>query len=211
MTNQTYKNSILLCICILVVGGIFLYFLSTLGKLNTSVKISSAPTPTSIPLSPQVKEMRYPSSDGKKVLIVKTTKTVQDTTTYTFSVSTQATLSGHMLFKKSIKAPTTLTVPFNAWSPDNQYFFIQEHVGAKTTTFVYKASGQPFADGETSHNVTMLFAEKETTHVLKEVTGWAAPTLLLINTKSIDTEKDGPSFWFDVTKDSVTRLSTSFQ
>lgn len=211
MANRTYKNSILLFICILVIGGIFLYFLSKFDKLNKTVKISSTPTPTSVPLSPQVKEARYPSSDGKKILIVKSTKNTQDTTTYTFSVTAQATLSGQMLFKKSIKTPVTLTVPFNAWSPDNQYFFIQEHRGSKVDTFVYKSSGQVFPDGESSRNVNMLFAEKETKFLLKEVTGWAAPTLLLVNTKNIDSEKDGPSFWFDVTKNSVTRLSTNFQ
>ena len=218
MVNRTHTHRVLLLASMLaVVGGVLFYVFNANGVFDRSafltLRLASAPTPipTSAPLAPQVKEARYPSSDGKKILIVKTTKHAQDTSTYAFSVTTQATQSGQLLFTKSIKTPTTLTVPFNAWSPDNRFFFIQEHMGSNINTHVYASSGKPFADGELSHNVTMLFAEKESTYMLKEITGWAAPTLLLVNTKHVYFEKDGPSFWFDVTRNTVTRLSTSFQ
>lgn len=216
MVNRTHTHRVLILASMLaVVGGVFFYVFNMTGIFHRSTSLTQrrapTPVPSSAPLAPQVKEARYPSSDGKKILIVKTTKHTQDTSTFAFSVTTQTSQSGQLLFTKSVNTPTTLTVPFNAWSPDNRYFFIQEHMGTNIITHVYASSGQPFADGELSHNVNLFFAEKEASYLLKEITGWAAPTLLLVNTKYVDSEKNGPTFWFDVTRNTVTRLSTSFQ
>ena len=54
-----------------------------------------------------------------------------------------------------------------------------------------------------------LFAQKYADYKITDVTGWAAPTLLVVNTDKLDGTV-GPSFWFDVASLSFTRLSTRF-
>lgn len=210
MFKATHKKNIGAFICVsILVGGIFLYFFNKKDDRDTKISIPIRPTPT--PITVQIKDKSWPSPDGKKTLIMKTEKSSPDMTTYSFSVTPSASTTGKPLLIKTLKTPSTITIPFNAWSPDNQYFFLQEHYGTETITFVYKASGQMFSDGQYSHNINVLFAEKEPKFLLEDVTGWAAPTLLIVNTKIIDSDKSGPSFWFDISRNSVTRLSTNFE
>lgn len=209
MFRATHKKYIGIYICIiLLVGGAFLYFFNKKNESVVSVRIPVRPTPTPIA---QINEKSWPSPDGKKTLVMKTKKSSPNMMTYSFFVTPSASAPAKPLLVKTLQTPFIMTIPFNAWSPDNQYFFLQEQNGTEKITFVYKTSGQMFSDGQYAHNVNMLFTEKEPKFFLEDVTGWAAPTLLIINTKTVDPDKSGPSFWFDVSKNSVTRLSTNFE
>lgn len=171
------------------------------------------PSPSPEPPKPTVTE--WPSPNGKSILVMK--KTVKNgdaaqsgSATFSFFVKTEANPVEHLVFSKSLDPESALYIPFNSWSPDNKHFYVQEKTGSVIKTFVFNASGEPFSGGEPLLDVDTLFAAKDVGFDLKEVTGWAAPTLLIVNSKTPD-DQNGPSYWFDITRKSVTRLSTSFQ
>lgn len=173
-----------------------------------------SPSPSAVP---KFTTNFWPSPDGKKTLVMKTLRGSSEVTTYSFFVTTSATESGKQIFSRTANRNTTLSIPFNTWSPNNQYFFIQERVGTESGALVFKTTGEAFAGttGKTAAqpflDIATLFKEKKSGYDLKEVTGWAAPTLLIVNTKLIGTGANGPSFWFDISRKSLIRLSTSFQ
>src|SRR5260221_1567149 len=101
-----------------------------------------------------------------------------------------------------------MNIPFNTWAPDNQHFLIREQTACDAGTLVFRAGGEPFADGNAFLDVTPLFDLKKSGYNVREVTGWAAPTLLIVNTKPTNQSPVGPSFWFDISRKSVIRLST---
>ena len=70
-------------------------------------------------------------------------------------------------------------------------------------------SGQPFSDNMSSLNIQELFVEKINGYNISDITGWAAPNLILVNAQA----KEGDnkvSFWFDVTSQSFIQLGTYF-
>ncbi len=153
----------------------------------------------------------WASPNGSKTLVMKTMKKVSGVTTYSFFVAPDATTSGKLIYTKTPSSKISMSIPFNTWSPDNKYFFIREVGGAQPDTLVFKASGENFPDGQQFLDINPLFEAKKSGFVMGEVTGWAAPTLLIVNTKAADQATLGPSFWFDISRKSLIRLSTSFQ
>jgi hypothetical protein len=45
--------------------------------------------------------------------------------------------------------------------------------------------------------ISELFYAKYSEYKITDITGWAAPNLLIVNTDDVNSE-EGPSFWFDV-------------
>ncbi len=203
---------------VLGLGIVFTYFRSSSQK-TVYVTEAMPATPSSSPLpvinqETQKTATSWPSPDGKIFLTMKTEPAADAGTNYIFQVSPNATESGLLVFSKTEPVSTTLTIPFNTWSPDNKYFFIQEHDGTQTKSLVFKATGELFSENEPFLDVNTLFEGKKSGFILGEVTGWAAPTLLIVNTKSVDEKtgelQSGPSFWFEITRKSLTRLSNTF-
>jgi hypothetical protein len=115
--------------------------------------------------------------------------------------------------RKIINADTTyqnLTIPFNTWSPDTTYFFLTETTSDFRDFLVFQSSGDSFSEIVPSLSVQQLFKEKVQGFVIEDVTGWADPTLLVVNTKAIDGD-DKVSFWFDVPSQTFIQLGTYFK
>lgn len=174
-------------------------------------KVIPSPSPRATPL-PQTTTSTYPSPDGKVslTLLSKTLSTNQ--ASYSLHLKTAEQSTSRLVLEKSLANGANLSVPFNAWSPDNKYFFITEKGPGKTpaTVLLYTASGKPFTDEQPYLNVNDLFIAKEIPYRLNEVTGWAAPNLLLVTTKKNETGEDGPSYWFAVSSQSFIQLFTQF-
>lgn len=96
--------------------------------------------------------------------------------------------------------PETMTLPRNAWSPDNKYVFFNHQ--SEYVVLPVKPDAEPVL-------VNQEFTAKLADYELVEVTGWAAPHLLIVNTRTLD-GKTGPSFWFNVVTRGFTRLNTLF-
>lgn len=132
------------------------------------------------------------SPDGKVTLTM--TKTLNGgLSNYTFSSSgiTMATRTG--------LTSDSYQIPFNTWAPDDKSFFVKENNNGQLSYFAYP----------TGDNVADIFKQKFPNYVLTDITGWAAPTLLILNTNNADGTV-GPSYWFDTASKGFTLLSTRF-
>lgn len=148
------------------------------------------------------------SPDGTSKLTMK--KLQKDaTTTYSFLTRSETGSREQLIFYKTIPFSQSFTIPFNTWSPDNKYVFLKESTPAGDVYYVFNASGESFADNSRFINVSDLFSQKLPDYTVTEMTGWADPYLVIINTKTKD-GKQGPSFWFEIPSRSFIQLSTHF-
>ncbi|MBI4029396.1 MAG: hypothetical protein HY376_03445 [Candidatus Blackburnbacteria bacterium] len=199
------RLSLFLLFLILVIG-----FAKRLPvQLAKAPLVSPTPTPTPTPTPELPKVVSVESPDMKQTLTMKEQKNAISVT-HTFLTSFEKEYAQQQVFTKTVDLPTTITIPFNAWSPGgNKYLFLKETGGGDDSYIVLTSVGKPVAKDLQTVNVEELFAQKYTDYKITDVTGWAAPTLLVVNTDKLDGTA-GPSFWFDVTTLSFIRLSTRF-
>jgi len=167
--------------------------------------LSPTPSPVKARLISQI------SPDGTKKIVMTTIQNADTTKTYFFAVTDSSGSNGKTVFSKTLEGTKSMSIPFNAWSPDNQYFFIQEQTndGLVTGIFAMYATGKAFVDGETYLDVTNTFINRNTGTILSEATGWASETLIIINTTTPENKK-GPSYWFEMPSKAIIQLSTEF-
>lgn len=144
------------------------------------------------------------SPDGTHNLKMKKTHHVDGTSTFIFTVTDGSGENEHELY--TIQSADNFSIPFNTWSPDNKYLFVQKN---ENGALVFKATGEPIISGQTYFDVGELFSEKVKNVFPRIVTGWASPTLLIVNTVKEDNAK-GPSYWFEVPSKAIMQLSSQF-
>ncbi|MDE2589000.1 MAG: hypothetical protein KGL95_04975 [Patescibacteria group bacterium] len=149
------------------------------------------------------------SPDGQQELEMQTNYFRDTSKEYTFSDKDMTANNTHRIFSQVVDNQTIIKIPYNSWSPDNAYIFVDRVRGGKTEYLVAKASGEPFAKDMQTLNVSSLFVNQQTGFTLHEVTGWASPTLLIITTTSGNADA-GTSYWFDVPSQSFIPLATQF-
>lgn len=185
-------------------------FVALQTQNTTPVTISSrAAEPTAIPTTaPTTTTSSQTSSDGKKEVAMHVTENTDGTKIYDIST----TDNEGVIFAKLLPQGENLGIPFNTWSANNSYFFIQENTSMGTNIYVFKANGEPFTDGEFFIDVTQNFESsprRSSTDTFYEATGWAESNLLIINTKGIDGSQ-GASYWFEVPSRNIYRLAHQF-
>lgn len=159
------------------------------------------PTPTFTPTTTSVSQI---SSDGTKKLTMNIISNEDASHRYQlYTVDNSA-----IIFSQTLSAGESMDIPFNTWSADNKYFFIEEHKKTGISVLVFTASGAPFADGESSLDLTGTFRDK-IGNTFDQATGWAEDDLIVINTKLTDGTQ-GPSYWFTVPGKAIIQLSTKF-
>lgn len=146
------------------------------------------------------------SPDGTKKLIMKTTHNFDGTLTYVFSVTDKSAESKQVLYTERVKGSESMSIPFNTFSPDNKYLFIQKN---GSNALVFKATGESVAADQEYFDVSGLFGEKIKQHIFSQATGWASPTLLVINTVTQNGTK-GSSYWFEVPSKAILQLASEF-
>ena len=146
------------------------------------------------------------SSEGSTMLRLERTATSYDVWVEEVDQESQAekiqTKNPQHVFTGALESGQTANIPFNTWSPNNAYFFLKLSGTGADQYLVFKTSGEPFGE-DPFLNVTSLFTEKGIDHQLRDVTGWAANGLLLVQTES-------PSYWFEVASHRFIILSTQF-
>ena len=162
-------------------------------------------TPISNPVS-KVDTASQISPDGTKMLIMKTTHNIDGTLTYVISAADGSGLNEKQLYTTKVKGSENMSVPFNAWSPDNKYLFVHKN---GNDALVFRATGEPIASGQTYFDVGDLFREQNKKDMFSEATGWASETLLIVNTVKADNTK-GSSYWFEVPSKAIIQLSSEF-
>lgn len=168
------------------------------------VSLPVTPTPTS---SNAVLSMDSP--DGTKTLTLESQK-LADLISYTLSVHTKTDGMQQLIFNSDTFFSQKFIIPFNTWSPDNSYVFLKEIRPNAVNYYVFQSTGLEFWDGSSLLSVQDLFSEQMPSYVIEDVTGWAAPNLLVVNAVALDSGQK-VSFWFDVPSQSFIQLGTYFK
>lgn len=198
---------ILLVACVGLIAGIWENFhphkaqvTSLPSNIHETVSGKLPPEPTTtVGISP----------DGQMELQMQTIYYKDKTQSYVLTVRDVATNAKHHIFTFITEEGIIMKIPFNSWSPDNQYFFLSKKEKSVTHYFVFMASGESIDTTHQYLDVSDLFTQAYPAISLNEVTGWASPTLLILTTKNSD-GNEGQSFWFDVNSHSFIPLSTQF-
>lgn len=176
-------------------------------NIQPESKPASTPSPVNVPKDISLtfpKIFTQISPDGNYTLIMKTTP-LDNRVEYTFSYKSEIDFSEKELFIAT-RNNQKFSLPFNAWSPDNKYVFIQEKIGNKSKYYVLPILPTKPTDPD---NILDLFSQTYPDFIPIEITGWAAPNLLILNT--INTNNQGKtSFWYDITNQNFTQLYTVF-
>ncbi|HUD45121.1 MAG TPA: hypothetical protein VMR41_06260 [Patescibacteria group bacterium] len=222
--HQIEIDSVIILLLAAAAGFIVAYFVThntVQNKVSLPVVANfqdSNPTPNLIPTStliisvtpipkPQVTSQLSP--DGTKQLTMTVNTQSDQSKTYNFVTSNIDGTNLQTVY--SINYPSnsdSMSIPFNTWSPDNNYVFITHTNPAGNEAIVLKADGSPI-DVDASLNETVLFKAQNTADFYAETTGWASDTLLIINTKTTDGSQ-GTSYWFEVPTKAVIPLATQF-
>lgn len=144
------------------------------------------------------------SPDGTKNLKMKKIPDSDGSYAFVFTVMDESSANEHALY--TVKSSENLSIPFNTWSPDNKYLFIQKNDNG---ALVFNANGEPITGSQPYFDVGELFIEKIKNVSPALITGWASPTLLIVNTVKEDSSK-GPSYWFEVPSKAIMQLSSQF-
>lgn len=156
------------------------------------------PTPT-IPPQPVTKESSVKSGDGTKVLSLRSTTNRDGTTMYEFFTN------GNPLFAKTLGPDAQMSLPYNAWDPTNTFVFVEQKTQGNPDYYVFRADGSLFATGDKFIDVGAVWTTKGMTYSIREATGWASGTLLIVYT-SKDDGTNGPSFWFEIPSTAIIQL-----
>ena len=157
-------------------------------------------SPSPKPSVPQIKTVSSPDGNVEAKL---TQLQGNPKNTWTFNVGDKK------IFESESPISTIFTVPDNTFSPDNKYVFLIENAGGIKSYIVFKANGEAFSDTQSSVEIASLFEQKVPGFKITDVTGWAAPNLLIVNTDKAE-GGEGPSFWFSVNSENFTKLSNRF-
>jgi hypothetical protein len=168
------------------------------------------PVPSDVPVfAPEVETFSQVSPDGTNKLTMTATANKDASKTYTFTTSDAANTNQKSIYTITLPNTENMGIPFNTWSPDNAYVFLQHNKASSSGAIVMKANGEQLAEGQQYFDVATLFNARNTGNTYQETTGWASETLLIINTTQPDGTK-GPSYWLEIPSKAVIPLSTQF-
>jgi len=174
-------------------GGIVYYYYPSSASpfLPTSKEptTESAPTPSpTLAVESATTTSGVHSPDGSMKLAMKKIKNA-DSSTYSFVVSGPE-IESVEIYTKTLTTGE-MSLPLNAWAPDNKYLFITESNGATDNYLIFKATGEEFSEGVTYIDFLSHYNEKMKQYALRDITGWDAPGLLYVRTS-------GPAYWFEL-------------
>lgn len=208
----TFRTSIE-TISLIFFGTIFVLFVMmqksnkvVLPVFLAQIPVEATPTPT-IPV-PVTSVMDSP--EGSKTLALTGSQEKEGKTVYTVDISSKSEGEGKTIFETKSEKLTHLEIPYNTWAPDNAYIFLKEVTPQISNYLVFKSSGDKLTNESLFVSIQELFQKKVQNYVIEDVTGWAAPNLLIVNTKAVEGDKK-VSFWFDVPSQSFIQLGTYFK
>lgn len=179
----------------------------TVYNLPVVAPLLASPTPTQPPL-PKTQTFSQVSPDGKKKLSMVASP-AKSGTTYAFSVEDTTSGNSQPLYSITLPETESMTVPFNAFSPDDRYVFLT-HVGkGGTDAWVFRVDASPIlADGTMSLDMKAIFDSRATGNTYQEATGWASETLVIVNTATPNGTRQ--SYWIEIPSKALIPLSTQF-
>ncbi len=164
-------------------------------------KVTTKPT---IVFTPAISTTSQTSPDGTRKVTIDTVGTKDGNTTYEVQID-----DGPIVYSRTLPTGDSLIVPYNTWSPGDNYFFIQENSTDGTQVMVFNGSGKPLSNGNEFLDLTGVFAKDVSAAAFGSATGWAADNLIIIESKNAD-GTNGTSYWFGVPDQGVIPLATQF-
>jgi hypothetical protein len=175
---------------------VFLLMVFSVGVALT-IRTPDAPRAKAVQLAPApepgIHIIDVHSGDGAKKLQLRTETQTDGASQYEISVD------GKTLYTETLGAGASLFLPENAWDPTNTYVFFGKKDIAGRNYFVLSGAGGPVID------VGAVWNEKKIPFAIREATGWASGTLLIIYTSKPDGSK-GPAFWFEIPSTAIIQL-----
>jgi hypothetical protein len=196
-TRRSQNPSILLVLGLFAVGAGLVVGLKRSvtvdrGADSLSVRAKEEAAPSAIPTTAGKRS----SNDDKKLWLTRVVGTTD--ATFTLAVSDNDGTNRKTIFTSTLPLSQTLTIPYNAWSPDDKLVFLEVgSVGQSPDYWVIRADGESFTDGKTYLDVGQYWIDREVPYKIRTATGWASETLLIVYTYT-DTMEKGPHYWFDV-------------
>jgi hypothetical protein len=212
MISLKQKIELEAIVLVIIVAVASIFFVTYKDTHQPQFTISPNISPMKVPerlIAPKITISSQISPDGTRKVIMKITENADKTTHYDFSTADVDGQNEQHVFTQTLDSSQSMTISFNAWSPDNNYFFVQQNSGDRKNIFVFKTSGAEFAPGKIYLDATDAFKKANTGYNFGEATGWASETLIIINTTKTDNTK-GPSYWFEVPDKAIIQLSTEF-
>ena len=124
-------------------------------------------------------------------------------------LQSQIFVSGQVVATIPITQASEVEIPFNTWSPDNKLLFVKEQTVAGPDYLVMRRDAKPLPSGDLTLSVGARFAQVHPDQQIADVTGWAAPTLLIVNAQTAENTKI--SYWVDLQTNKFIRLSDYFE
>lgn len=210
--NAKHKSLIIVCL-LLISLGIATWFVTrkTFGTSSDPFVLQSqaieparlaGATPT--PKLAEESQMQ-PSPDGTKKLVMRVVHEASGSSQYIFTAMDKNGENAVRVYETRLVGGS-FSIPFNTWSPDDRYFFIQKNTGE---ALVFTRTGDPVTQTEQLLDVKEDFTKGQRSDSYTEVTGWASPTLLIINTTNPEGKK-GSSYWYEVPSKAIIQLWGDF-
>ena len=178
-----------------------------ISSVPAFIPVAAIPSPTDIP-QPILQTTSMESPEGSKILTLERVEHAGSVSHSAYTIDSSNSKRYDII---SFDAQyEDLSIPYNTWSPDTMYLFLKETTSTKSAFLVFQSLGGNFADGNHSISINDEFMEKVQGFVIEDVTGWASPTLLIVNTQVLDGDAK-VSFWFDVPSQTFTQLGTYFK
>lgn len=196
-----------------LIGIVYAFYYNHNPKTNTVFSLPvmdsfATPTPT-LPPVPKTETFAGISPDGIKKITMVVTPNKTTSKTYTFTVSNVDSTGSQNIYSINLPIDESMNIPFNAFSPDDAFVFVQHNTRSGDEAFVFRSNGSPMTDTEQYFNAASIFLAKQTGNTYQETTGWASETLLIVNTTQTNGSK-GPSYWLEIPSKAVIQLSTEF-
>lgn len=190
-------KSFLLFIFILFLGAVVTVY----TQRRTAPPAKAVHDVISVPEAPAVpNQSDVHSAKGEKKLILRSRPGAGGEKTYEFTVAAIDGSNQFTVFTKTLSAGSAMSLPHNAWDPTDTYIFIEEKDTGVPTYFVINTKDQKVID------VGAVWNEKKIPYTIRQATGWASGTLLIIYTTKDDGSR-GPAFWFEVPSTAIIQLA----
>lgn len=176
---------------ILVVGAVAVFFGVTkkVEKSASLIQSSNKEASAYVPLSEAT------NSDGSLKLVGVAHKVQGGGNSYVFKVIDTQKRTEIPLYDTIADSGSSMTIPLNSWSPDYKQVFIKTSSPSGENYYLFKASGEPYADGKKYIAVGDYWNETKTMNKINKISGWAGPDLLMVYTTKED-DSEGPAYWF---------------
>lgn len=211
--SQTLEIFIFLCLAA-AMGFIFAFYNFNKSNQPTSIELPVvnsfqyiSPTPT-VTVAPKPQISSQISPDGEEKITLTVTKNNDLSKTYTFVTSKADDTDPHTVYTATYNNDS-MSIPFNTWSPDNKYVFINLNKSENSDAIVMRADGDPITSTEATISAALTFKARNIPNLYEETTGWASDILLIVNTKKPDTGEKR-SYWLEIPSKAIIPLSTQF-